>query len=325
MDSPRVPSAAEEARAQMQILNETNRINQENAARERERLQAEKDQRIANATAKRNTAYQAASDYDNRQAAYHGYDQSLLDKYNVSSIYQDAIDEMLRGMGAEDENPVFGTSNAYSNAVSTGQSAYRNDLNKAINEFAGDDFAQKTFGSTADDAVLSAILTGQYDDAAAQLNAAHERGTLTDAGFAKAMAKLDNAKVIGDADLQKIGGGVLSTNRETLTNYGTGIRNKANAATFDNPYDVSIGQAGLADLTKQLTGSLEGDIRSAVGDQQFFDPSAIIGYGTTQQGYYNPSKPAVTGTDAEGNPLQQAFTDQNKKTDPLTSSGGSTF
>jgi hypothetical protein len=320
MDSPHIPSPMEEAKAQMMIDTERNRMEQEKADREKALADAEKQKRVTEATNKRNAAYSSASTYDDRQAAYQGYNQDLLDKYNVSNIYQDEIDRLNAGYSGEDIAN-FGESNAYNNAVQTGTKTYRQDLNEAINAYAGTDFANNLFGSTKDDPILDAILGTQFDDTIAQIEAAHDRGALNDVGYAKAMERVNNDKTIGRSTLEGIGGGVLGGYRQGLDTEATNIRNAANAATFDNPYDTAAGQKHINDLTTQYGSTLEGDVRKAVGDQQFFDPAAILGYGTTRQGFYNPSKTAGTEGD---NALLSTFTDQNKK-DPLTAGGGSTF
>lgn len=319
MDSPHVPSPMEEANAQKLIDDNRNRMETEKAAREKAIADAEKADRIAKAGAKQTAGYNTASQYDDKQAGYRGYDQALLDKYKVSNIYQDAIDATKAGFGEEDSNVSFGEGNAYDNAVATGQGTYRNDLSKAIDLYAGTDFANKSFGATADDPILDAILGSQYTDTQAQIDAAHDRGTLSDVGYDKAIAKLNEQKTIGRSTLEGLGGGVLANNRKQLDDAATNIRNQAAGATFANPYDTTAGQKSLTDLTTNLTGGLEGDVRKAVGSQSFFDPAAILGYGTTQQGFYNPSK--KTGTEG-ANPLLTSFTEDATKKDPLAATGG---
>lgn len=316
---PNVPSAMEEAQAQISLERERAKLAQEQSNADRARSDAEKAAKVTKATGKQQTNYDAAVDYGNKQTTNRGFDQGLVDQYGVGNMYRDELDRTRRGFQEDDTSALYGERTAYDDAVGQGTSRYRQDLGKQFDQFAGDGFSQNTFADTADDDILESILGGQYNDTLAQIDASKARGTLNDTGYSKALQKLNAQKLSGRSQIEDLGRGVLSGYRGQLDTLAGNERAKIGNAGFSNPYDVSGSQGRLNSLRDQLSGRLEGDVYRATEGQSFFDPSAIQSYGTTQQGFFNPSKKAAVGGE---NPLLDAFQDPNKSgTNPLSTSG----
>jgi len=308
-DAPNIPSAQEEAQAQIALERERAKLDADRAAADRQRAEADKADKIAKATGKQAAGYEGAVSYGNTQAANRGYDQQLVDQYGVGNLYRSELDRVRRGFAEDDTNPMYGERTLFDDAVSQGTNRYRNDLNKQFDQFAGDGFSSQMFADTADDSILESILGSQYGDVMSQIDASRARGTLNDTGYNKALQKLNQQKLSGRSQIEDLGRGVLSGYRSQLDTLAGNERNKIGAADFNRGYDVNSAQGRLSSLRDSLSGRMEGDIYRATDGQSFFDPSSILSYGATQQGFFNPSKQAGVGGD---NPLLNAFTDQKK-------------
>ncbi|MBU2051502.1 MAG: hypothetical protein KKH61_21335 [Gammaproteobacteria bacterium] len=318
-DAPNVPSAMEDAQAQIALERERAKLNADRAAADKAAADAEQAQKVAKATGQQETGYNAALEYAGKQTGNRGYDQGLVDQYGVGDIFKTELDRVKGGLAEDDIRPQFGEKTLYDDAVATGTDKYRTDLSRQFDQFAGDGFSSQAFSDTADDDILNSILGTQYGDVLSKIDASKARGTLNDSGYAKAIQKLEEQKKAGGAQIQNLGQGVLSGYRNQLDTTAGNSRAKLGNASFDNPFDIGGVQSQLDSLRGNLSGRLEGDLYNATSGQSFFDPSSILSYGSSSQGMFNPSKQGAIGGD---NPLLTAFTDKNKTgNNPLSTTG----
>jgi len=307
MDQTNATIALEHARAQMQ---------QEQAARDKAAADAARAAQIAKAQGIQANAYNNAVGYGNTQVGARGFDQGLVDKYGLLNLYNNSINSQRGGIAEDNTNPVYNTNTAFSDALSTAQGTYRNDLKKQLNTFTGDNASYDAFADTADDSILQAILGQNKTDAMTQIDAAHARGQLNDQGYQRALQSMGTAEQAASSDLTNLGGGVLSGYRKQLDSLRNGELDTIGNASFDSPINFDSYNTRWNDTINTLKNSLSGDIYKATAGQKFFDPSTYITGAGALQGYYNPTGGTQQSTSAgttgggSANPLLDTFAQQ---------------
>lgn len=312
----KVPSAMEEAQAQIALERERAKLQADQSAAAKAAADAERAEKIAKAQSKQQAGYDNAVSYGGQQINARGLDQGLVDQYGVLDLFRSELDRKRQSFAEDDINPLYGESTAFADALAAGTNRYRNDLRNQFNAGAGD--VNSIFADTMDDSILDAILGTERGNVEAQINAARERGSLSNVGYNKALEKLAAQSKAARAELEDIGRGVLSGYRTNYSSTADTTRNQIGSAGFDNKFDVGGALSALNNLRSQLSGRLEGDIYRATEGQSFFNPNAILSYGQNLQGFFNPSKQAGVG---ETSPLLAAFIDPNKKSGTNTLTG----
>lgn len=178
---------------------------------------------------------------------------------------------------------------------------------RGINEFAPEGFAQNAFASTADDAIIDAILGEQFGEASDAVLRARDRGTLNDAGFDYAMANLEQQRKAALSRLQDTGGGILEGYRGQLGDLADTARAGAGSWDFGDTFDPNTYRTQLETRQGELSGRLEGDIRNAIGGEQFFNVADLLQKGGVGQGAQN------TGLGGQSGSLLGAITDRKKQ------------
>lgn len=308
--APRVPTAQENAQAQIDLERARAQMQQEQAARDKAAADAAHQAQVAKAQGVQANAYNSARDFGTQQVAGRGLNQSLVDKYNVLGLYNSAIDQQRGGIADDNLNPVYSTNSAFGDALSTAQGAYRSGTRNDFTSNYGDNYAYDQFSDTSDDAILQSILDSKRSDALATIDSAKARGQLNDVGYSRSLAQLDNQAKSGMSDLQKLGGGVLSGYRTDLDAQRNNELTKIGGLDLTQLYDMGGFGTKIGNAVNDHRNNLEGDIYKAIGNTSFFDPSTIISGSGAVQGYYNPTttkQPTVAN-----NPLLTAFTDDQK-------------
>jgi len=314
--TPAMPKPMEEATATAWLEGERNRIAKENTAAADAKAAEEKRLLGENAANKQGSAFNTAKQYGTTQANARGFNSDLLNKYGVLDMFYGDLENQKAGMDPYDITPDFNTSTSFLDAVGTGQNTYRGDTTKAINALTGSGFEGQMIGDTMDDQILNTILGGQKTGAVQQIEAAHNRGQLNDQGYAKALADLDTAYTAGMGQAQTIGGGVLGNYRTNLTNLKNNALQQAGGLTLADIYDTNAYNTSIQDAVAKAGSSLQGDVTSAIGSQQFFDPTKLIATAGAGQGYYNPSNPAQTQQPTGMNPLSTALSEEQRRAVP---------
>lgn len=292
---PAPPSPMEEANASMALEREKARLAQEDADRRKAAEQAEYQKRVAQAAGKQTRAYDDAIGMYSRLNAAQGIDDDIARMYGVYDSYIADLESAKGSLAEDDINPTFSTRTYHNNALTSGTNRYRKELTNKFNEFAGDDFAYTTFGDTADDDILKSILEQQRADAVQQLDAQKARGQLNEQGYSRAQKYLDEAVRTGNAEMQKLGGGVLSGYRDNLTKFRDNTLNKVGTLNLGDSFNIDSQKRRVDDMVSGYRNSLEGDILSAIGGQTFIDPETIISKAGAKQGYVNASNPGMIG------------------------------
>lgn len=312
---PPPPSPMEEAQAQIELERQRALFAQQEAERKRVIEQQEYRDRVERASGKQSQAYDTALNYGDQQVGARGYDSGLVDQYNLLDLYRTAVDTSRQGIAEDNLNPManYNTRSMFNDANETAVGTYRGDLTRQLNEFAPEDFAYNKFQNNADDDILAEILGTHKSDAQAQIDMARSRGQLNDVGYGRAQTQLANQGEMAMADLQDLGGGVLSGYRDQLNSLRDNTLDRVGQTDFSNPFDFSGFQNRLDQTMGDLTGRLRGDLFRTTQGQSFFDPSTIISGSGAIQGFYNPTTAAKQTAGGTTNPLLSAFTEDEQK------------
>lgn len=293
------PDPMKQAEGEIKALQEQYRLQEETAIRAEERAAAkdiaDREQWSTDLGGARGRA---------EQSIYNAFDQSGVG-------YDDYMDRINAALDLEQSGKSYGMDTAFStdlgaNILDDIRNAQIRDNKKAVGQYAPDNFGQSAFASTADDAVIDAILDEQFGGASDAIMRAYDRGTLNQQGFDYAMNNLNTQKSAAMSQLQDIGGGVLSGYRDQLQDVADSAYSGASSWDFGDTFDPSSYQSQLDTLQGELGGALEGDLRTAVGGQQFFDTSGLISKAGVSQGQQN------TGLGGSGG-LLASLQDRKKK------------
>ena len=273
---------------------------------------------------------QRQRDADAKAAADAAWQSGRSTAYNAAVA---AGTNRLRGMGIEAGDPYgvyneftgrLNSANAglttgadYSGAFSptildeilgsarTGQrNRYRSTFNADLSPY----YAEDTFGSTRDDPILESILTQQYNDALGDLDTARARGQATQSVYDRALRDLGTARTTANSDLQNIGGTVLSGIRGDIDTRRQAALDRAAEWDFGTTYDPAQEASRIQSYAGERGAGLEGAIRGAVGDRQFFDVASILGNARARVG--TQTTPTTTGGTAA---LSDTFQDQAQR------------
>jgi hypothetical protein len=204
------------------------------------------------------------------------------------------------------QSPVFGTGLG-DDILGDIRTSQVKEYQKAIGGFAPEGFTQSAFASTSDDAVIDAILGEQFSAASDSILRARDRGTLNDAGFRYAMDNLNTQKQAAMSRLQQTGGGILEGYRGSLEDIVKNAQTGAGSWDFGDTFDPEVYRKQLETKQGELGGRLEGDLRNAIGGEQFFNVGDLIQKGGVSQGATN------TGLGSQSGSLLSAIT--QRKTD----------
>jgi len=174
------------------------------------------------------------------------------------------------------------------------RSGQRNKYKTAFEGQIDPYYAEDRFGSTADDAILNAILEDQYGTAAADLAAARDRGQASNIVYDRALKDLSTARATANTDLQNIGGGVLSDIVGDIGSRRQSALDSAAAWDFGSTYDPSREADRIRSYADERGAGLEGAIRGAVGGREFFDVNSLLGKASARAG--NQTTPTTTGS-----------------------------
>lgn len=234
------------------------------------------------------------------------FDRAGLDAANYEDRINAALDLAQQGMTFNTGVNTFG-SDIGSNLLGDLRNEQIREFQRGINEFAPEGFESNAFGSTADDAIIDAILAEQFGEASDSILRARDRGTLNDQGFRYAMDNLNTQRTAANSRLQDIGGGILSGYRDELSGIAGNARTGAGNFDFGDTFDPNTYRTQLETRQGELSGGLEGAIRNAIGGEQFFNTNDLIQKGGIGQGATN------TGLGGQSGSLLAAISDRKDK------------
>ena len=308
--APPPPDPMAEARAQ-------DWANQQSFERQEVVRKADADKAAAEKAAKdaawatgRSSAFNRAQQYGNERLSQLGLDAN--DPYGLGSAYRSRIESANTGLQeGGDYAAAFSPSNfdeVMGGARTAQRNKYASSFNKAIDPYYG----ESLFGSTADDAILSSILGGQYDEALGDINAARDRGQVNQAAYDRAIQDLGKAKTTANDELQTIGSGVLTGLQGDIGKRRQSALDAAAEWDFGGSYDPTAEAGRIQSYGQEQLGGLGGKLRSAIGDRSFFDVPGLIGKATAKAG--SATTPKAGGTlDDSGTALADTFKNQATK------------
>lgn len=235
--------------------------------------------------------------------------QSLFKTKGVdASNYMDRINAAL---DLEQGSKSFGGDTGFSKTLGTGilddiRGSTIRDYQSAIDKFAPAGYQDTAFASTADDAIIEAILGEQFGEASDSILRARDRGTLNDVGYDYAMKNLGSQRTAANARLQEMGGGILGGYRDQLSSIINNAKTAAGSWDFGQKFDPTTYSKQLTSKQGDLSGGLEGALRNAVGGEQFFNIADLIQKGGVGQGAQN------TGLGGQSGSLLSAIKDRKK-------------
>jgi hypothetical protein len=298
--SPPPPDPQAEAEAQMKLEDHRAKIAADALALSE---QKKADQLAADKVAfqgKLGGAYNTAETYGQGQLRNMG----IEDTYGIMSSYKTALDRAKGIVPELDPNPgqYFGT-DLWENTLSGERTAERGALTRGYEAEVPQGFEQTYIPDTADDALIEAIIGGQYGEATEYLDRAKARGSLNDVGYGTASTALKNAKAGAIAKGNELGLGVLETGRTSLKDIDKEARAGITNWDFGDTYDPTDWSGKIKTGASTFTSGLEGKLRNAFGETQFFDPEVFVAKGGKAQGAINPGSTA----------LQDAMTEEEKR------------
>jgi hypothetical protein len=266
--------------------------------------------KVADWNRRKGSAYENAQTTAKSRLAGMGLEN---DPYNIMQMYRGNLDSGTQQLGELDDfSQLYGGSGfdkVLDEATQSRRGKTRRDFTNNFDRSNIDD----TFADTADDSILDAIIGQQYEDSNASLAGARGRGQLTDAAYNRAVQEQSNRRSAARREAEDIGRGVLSSNRDRIGGMYDNTLSRVNNLGLADNFDTGRERGRVTGARDSAVGSLDADIRRAIGERQFFDPNSFIAKGTT---FANSAAGAggssVGGAGATGNPLLNAFTEQQR-------------
>lgn len=238
--------------------------------------------------------------------------QQVADNYKDNALVQALQDAVNAKYDKNDYGKYYFRNDNYKkefdNIVNDFTKNQINDIQNALSSASTlyDPIYGGGFNNNFADQYVNNYLDDKYALALEQLDRAKARGTLNDVGYGRALKDLDTQKSAGYSTLGNIG-------RSIVSDYNTGMQtNIENYQNLLNNYDLTRDYSRLntnninnmlnQNYNNYLAG-FEGDFNAAMGGQEPFDVSSILGNAKVSQGITNP----------QSNPLVNALSDQNSK------------
>jgi len=297
---PPAPDPAAEARAQQALEDHRNEIAETNRIAEEKRAATKLEADKTAFQSRLGGAYANAQNYGSSRLRNLG----INDDYGILNSYETALQKAKGVVPELDPNPgsYFGN-DLFENVLGETRTGQRNKLTKGYESEVPLGFENTYIPDTADDALIQNIINEQFGEAGEYLNRAKSRGTLNDTGYNTASRALGGQKAGAIERANTLGLGVLETGRTGLKDIDKKARQGITNWDFGDTYDPSSWAGQIKTGANTFTGGLEGKLRNAFGETEFFDPEALIAKGGKAQGAVN------TGATA----LQDAMSEEERK------------
>lgn len=224
-----------------------------------------------------------------------------LDPNSYASTIERAIRDQEALVPYKDPNPgSYFTDDFISNILAQEQSGKRTQYTRQLEDLFPTGFEDQYITDTMDDPFINDILGSQKTNAMLQLDRAKARGNLDDVGYSGATKRIEDLFKAGSATAQQLGGSVLQGKRERLRGIADEAFSKAGAYELGGSFDPNRYVERRDTRLQDLTGTLEGDIRSALSGQNFFDIGDILTQGGITQGASNPRLSAAAVLEQRG-------------------------
>lgn len=236
----------------------------------------------------------------------HLHDLGYTDNYGIANRFNDLLSQARQNVPdqATDVGKYFNYGDLFNTATSGAETAERGKLDTSLRGITPTGWQNKYFDDTADDPILNEILAQQKGDLEGTLQRKLDRGQMSQGAYDYALGQEGNLSSAAMGTLQNIGGGVLSKYRTQLGDLASAFGNDVT--------NYKLGQnVNSGDWTNQLTGKadtlrsgMKGDIMSALGGTQLFDPNALIAKAGSAVGASNQPAAGATPQGTGSVPLE---------------------
>ena len=217
-----------------------------------------------------------------------------LDPAEYGGTIDSAINAVTRGIDPKDANPgQYYTDSVIEKALGDVRDQRRTAYKTNLSNVFQPGFEQKYFTDSADDNIIDQIMQQQRGDATRYAMRMRDRGQMDDAGYVAALARINDMEQTGRATAQKLGGAVLQGNRTRLTDIANEATAAASGYELGQKFDYNTWGDKFNTTRDALTGSLDGDLRSAIGGQKYFDLGDLVMRAGQAQGTSNPQMEGI--------------------------------
>jgi hypothetical protein len=177
----------------------------------------------------------------------------------------------------------------------------RTQATNAINQTFTPTYAQNMLPSSMMSQPISDMLSSQFDPLSAQLTNALNRGTLNQAGYNAALAKMNQDKATAQSQLNTLGQNILTGYQTGLTGIGDTARTAAANTSLGQSFDPSQYASQAGTQASQDIQGFSGALQNAASNVQYGDITDLLNAGGVVQGANNPTAANPTaGTGAIG-------------------------
>lgn len=248
-----------------------------------------------------------------------GYDPSLFDTQLREAIDQASgtISNPFTATGTDTTTLQDYTStingafspNLGAQILSSANSGYQSQAANKIAQAFSPTYARDSISDSWLSPAVDSVLTSQFDPLNSQLTNAQKRGTLNDAGYQAALKALGNDKTTATSTVNRLGQGVLSSDRSSLDDYITGAKNdasKVDARTYGS-FSPDSYVSGANNLVDNYKSNFGGDLSNAVGNTSFSDITKLLNAGGVVQGATDPTATNPVGIGDKGAGVSDAY------------------
>ena len=238
----------------------------------------------------------------------HLADLGYTDTYGIGSRFNDLLSGARQNVPGEatDVGKYFDYGDMFNTATAGAQTQQQGKLDTALRQLTPSGWQNKAFADTADDPILQEILSQQQGDTEATLKRKLDRGQMSQGAYDYAEGQMGGLSTAAMGQLQNLGGGVLSKYRSQLGDLAGAFGQDVQGYKLGQNIDTADWKNQIGAKTSSLQGSMKGDIMSALGSTQLFDPNALIARAGSAAG---PSNQPVAGSTPQGTgnvPLEEA-------------------
>jgi len=247
----------------------------------------------------------ARTDFNTRVSGAVGQERTALNNYFTSqgldpTKYSNEIESAIsRGQASIpdlSQNPITAFDpNLGASIINDITSGGRTRATNSFNQIFTPTYASDRLSYTADDPLISSILDEQFNPLAESIKASLARGTINDLGYKAASDLLGTKRTGAEADVQRLGQGVIDTDRLDVNNLISGGRTAASTLAPGGSFDPTSYQKQADELIGARIGSLGGDLRSKLGNTKYLDINELLSAAGSATGPTNLGVPADKG------------------------------
>lgn len=166
------------------------------------------------------------------------------------------------------------------------QDSFRNQMMRALDTVAPNNFATRRIGNDVDDAMIESILAEQFSTAEGYIRNLLDRGVITGGGFDAARRNLEGQRPGATSRLNEIGMGLIEGGRGGAENIANQARSTASNLRLGQQFDPYETGTDLNNYFMDFFNNLGTKFRAA-SPSSLFDTSGLAGVAGASQGAQN--------------------------------------